>query len=396
MNELDPLAAVTAPDPYPYYERVVAERPFYRDGTLGLWVAASARAVEEVLSSPVMRVRPASEPVPKAIAETPMADVFARLVRMTDGRHQAAVKDSIAATLDLLDQHELAATSERCASLLERSLEGGDSDALRTYAFGLPAFIIATELGLSPEDSSHAVAWTSDFVRSISPGAVRAEVDRGVVATDRLNTALGALLRVPAESGSLFAAFLAAGRRHGIDDAVIVANSIGFLFQSYDATAGLIGNALVALGRDAGAVRDARREDERSLSAFVEEVARHDAPIQNTRRFAATDTTVMGCDVSEGEGILVLLAAANRDPSVNPDPHRFDPARTGRRTYAFGLGAHACPGARIATTIARVAVSRLLKTGIDPRALTPTGYRPSPNARIPEFAPATLRTGVAR
>jgi len=41
----DPIAAVTHPDPYPYYANLVAERPLYRDESLGLWVAAGAAAV---------------------------------------------------------------------------------------------------------------------------------------------------------------------------------------------------------------------------------------------------------------------------------------------------------------------------------------------------------------
>ena len=52
MPQLDPIAAVIAADPYPFYARLVAERPLYRDEELGMWVASSATAVEAVLSHP--------------------------------------------------------------------------------------------------------------------------------------------------------------------------------------------------------------------------------------------------------------------------------------------------------------------------------------------------------
>src|ERR1700719_3804800 len=61
----DPIAAVTHPDPYPYYADLVAYKPIYHDETLGLWVASSANAVSAVLASEICRVRPLAEPVPR-------------------------------------------------------------------------------------------------------------------------------------------------------------------------------------------------------------------------------------------------------------------------------------------------------------------------------------------
>jgi cytochrome P450 len=85
----------------------------------------------------------------------------------------------------------------------------------------------------------------------------------------------------------------------------------------------------------------------------------------------------------EGDAILAVLAAANRDPAQNPEPDRFDPARKDRRLFTFGLGAHACPGAEIAATIAAAGVAALLDRGIDPGYLAKRAtYRPSVNVRI--------------
>src|SRR6266567_128919 len=69
----NPIAAVTHPDPYPCYADLVATTPLYRDDTLGLWVATSAEVVLAVLTSDLCRVRPAAEPVPKALLGSPAA-----------------------------------------------------------------------------------------------------------------------------------------------------------------------------------------------------------------------------------------------------------------------------------------------------------------------------------
>lgn len=382
MNDPDPLGAVTAADPYPYYARLIAERPFYRDEPSGMWVAASAEAVEAILTSASMRVRPSSETIPKALAGTPLADFFAGLVRMTDGPSQAALKDAVRATCDSVRSDELDVTSERCAKRLLGCRLDARSD-LNAYIFGLPALVIAVTLGFGDDDARRAIAWTKRLVRSLAPGATAGDVVRGEAAVEALRAKLQNLIKTESAHGSPFATFLAEGRRRGIDDPVVVSNAIGFFSHSYDATAGLIGNVLVALASGPAELRHSIGNDCELLANVVDEIARYDAPIQNTRRFAVEDVTVMGSRVRAGDSVLLLLAAANRDPSANPDPHSFHPNRALHRTYTFGVGAHACPGARLATTIARAGVAQLMRSGLDLSTLHAAGYHPSTNARIP-------------
>jgi cytochrome P450 len=111
--------------------------------------------------------------------------------------------------------------------------------------------------------------------------------------------------------------------------------------------------------------------------------------VQNTRRFIAADGTLGGARMAAGDAVLVLLAAANRDPAANPEPDRFDPLRLAPRMFTFGAGAHVCPGERLAIAIARAGVERLLAAGaaLEPLA-GPTTYRASANGRIPLFGAA--------
>src|ERR1700704_2197965 len=95
----DPIAAVTHPDPYPYYADLLARKPIYRDEALGLWIASSAAAVGAVLGSDRCRVRPPAEPVPNALLGSPAADIFRHLVRMNDGPGHCPVKRAVTRTL---------------------------------------------------------------------------------------------------------------------------------------------------------------------------------------------------------------------------------------------------------------------------------------------------------
>jgi cytochrome P450 len=115
----------------------------------------------------------------------------------------------------------------------------------------------------------------------------------------------------------------------------------------------------------------------------IGEVLRYDPPVQNTRRFLARAGAIAGQEMQEGDTILVVLAAASRDPSANPNPDRFDLSRVDRRLFTFGAGIHACPGESLATTIAQAAIAQLLASEVDPARLAlPATYRPSHNVRI--------------
>ncbi len=360
--------AGTSADPYPFYADLVARRPFGPDGPL--WVAAGAEAVEAVLTDPVCRVRPAAEPVPRGIVGTPAGEVFGSLVRMTDGEPQHRLKRVVLDALGTVDADGVTALAAAAA----RDVLEAD-DPWEELLFGVPARVVAALCGLDPGGSAEAAALIGDFVRCIPASATPEDQSAAASAAGKLLDLLGPELA--ADRDSLLGELVrAATRADWSATAPLLANAVGLLSQTFDATAGLIGGTALALAREP------RPTD---LRAFVDEVARHDAPIQNTRRFTAAPTRVAGQDVPAGAAVLLLLAAANRDPAANAQPDTFRPGRAHAKVFTFSTGAHRCPGRAIAVAITVGAAGALLDSGT--RAVLQT-YRPSPNARIP-----VLRTG---
>ncbi|HEY4440602.1 MAG TPA: hypothetical protein VGN14_09105 [Candidatus Elarobacter sp.] len=339
----DPIAAVVHDDPYPYYARLARHTPFTYNADLRCWIAASAAAAEAVLTSEACRVRPADEPVPFAIVGTRAGDAFRRFARMNDGSAHGPLRACATTLLAAFDPKIVDVTARRIGGELLARVPAPDVNA---YAEQLPALTIADLLGIREPLRRNVPAWTRTLVRSVAPGATRDDAAAADAAALALRDALDS--------------------RGTDDDEDARCAEIGLLFQTYDATAGAIGNTLRAL-------RDATEAP--SLDDALARTFRYDPPVQNTRRFASEATTIGDSRVRPGDKILVVLAAANRDP-------------TARASLSFGAGPHRCPGEDAAVTIARAGIATLLDHGLDPATLGPVRYRPSANVRVAQFGGA--------
>jgi cytochrome P450 len=378
------LSAAAHPDPYPYYTALLAYRPVYREHRLGLWIAVGAHAVSEVLANPQCRVRPPAEPVPTAIAGAPAGTIFQQLVRMNDGPRHATMKAAVGACLASLEPAHLIEIARREAAGLAHELVGTEPSGVDRFNFTLPVRVIAQLIGLPPGTAAHCATLIGDFVRCLSPLSTPAEIARSNEAASALLRTLQDELRRPSHGGLA----MHAERLHslGIDtmDAAL-ATLVGFFSQTYEATAGLIGNTLLALACDPTLSRRSAG-DEALLRRVIEEVARHDPPVHNTRRFVAEEGIVAGEAMKAGDQILVVLAAANRDPAHCARPQVFDPDQPDRGSFTFGAGRHACAGAAIAIGIAAAGIQALMASGLDIASLAgPVEYRRSVNSRIPLF-----------
>ncbi|HEY1427538.1 MAG TPA: cytochrome P450 [Caulobacteraceae bacterium] len=99
--------------------------------------------------------------------------------------------------------------------------------------------------------------------------------------------------------------------------------------------------------------------DRSLVGPAIEEILRFHHPTQSTstNRRCTVDVALRGKTLKAGDTLRVGLGAANRDPSVFPDPDRFDiRRRMPSPPLSFGAGPHFCIGAALARYEARLAI----------------------------------------
>jgi cytochrome P450 len=130
-----------------------------------------------------------------------------------------------------------------------------------------------------------------------------------------------------------------------MEDLDVLATGGLMLVAGHETTVNLIANGTLTMLRHPHLIERLRDEPEISLK-FVEELLRFEPPVQYLpNRVAATEIEVNGTTIPKGSRIVLLTAAASRDPELFDHPDEFDPDRPKNLHYGFGGGIHYCFGA---------------------------------------------------
>ena len=175
-------------------------------------------------------------------------------------------------------------------------------------------------------------------------------------------------------------------------DAVRVAANLFAAGQ--ETTVRLLGSAVQLIAEDAE-LQQQLRDNRELIPNFIEESLRTESPIKGDFRLSRVPTSVGGVDLPAGSTVMLLLAAANRDPRRFDDPATFDVNRANARQHiSFGRGIHTCPGAPLARAEARVCLERLLDRTSDIR-ISESHHGPAGDRRY-RYVPTFILRGLTR
>jgi cytochrome P450 len=272
--------------------------------------------------------------------------------------------------------------------LLDR-VAGHDSfDVLAEFAYPLPVAVICRMLGVPLADEPLFHRWSAQLTRFLDGFAPAAgapgEWVAGLIEMHRYINELVADRRAHPGGEDLISALVAAeDGGDALTHDELVSTVVLLLVAGHETTVNLIAAGVLALLRHPDQLA-ALRAEPGLAPAVVEEVLRYDPPVQLTARVTAQDMRIGPLDVPERSMVILLLAAAHRDPDANPHPDRFDPHRTEIRHLGFGFGPHFCLGAPLARLEGRIALSRFAERVRDPKlVLDPPPYREHVNLRGP-------------
>ena len=236
-------------------------------------------------------------------------------------------------------------------------------DLVQALAAPLPAIAIARLLGVDPAQQADFKRWSE---ASVEAGFNPFASEEQKAAAERARQALDACFRGEIEKR----------RAHPSDDLIgkmVLAEEEGdqltereivtmcnlLLVAGNVTTSDLIGNGVRALLEHSDQLLLLQRRPE-LLPNAIEEMLRYDPPVTQSGRIAPRDIEIGGVPIRQGQSMTTVLAAANRDPDVYPDPDRFDIEREDAHHQSFGGGAHLCLGAHLARLEAEEAIGGLL------------------------------------
>jgi cytochrome P450 len=264
---------------------------------------------------------------------------------------------------------------ETAANLLdELANESGVVDIVGRYCSQLPVAIISEILGVPERDRSRVLQFGELAAPSLDfglPWRQYRRVQQGIAGFNFwLVDHLQQLRRTPGDDlmSQMIQTAESGSAETQLSENELIAIAALVLAAGFETTVNLLGNGIRML-LDTPEHLDTLRERPELWPNAVEEILRLDSPVQLTVRKALNDVELAGRQIKRGDVVLLYLAAANRDPSTFPDPHRFDIERPNAGKHlAFSGGRHFCLGAALARAEGEVGLRAFFDRFPDVRA----------------------------
>ena len=357
----DPYDVDIDADPYPVFRRLREESPLYRNETHDFYALSRYADVEAGLKDretyisgrgAILELIKSDIEMPSGVIifeDPPVHTVHRGLMsRVFTPRRMNALAPQV---------------RELCARSLDPLVGAGGFDFVRDLGAEMPMRVIGMLMGI-PEEDQVALRERSDADLRTEPGKpMRYSQERfltGEAFADYIDW------RAEHPSDDLMTELLHAeftdetGTTRRLTRQEVLTYVMVVAGAGNETTTRLIGWT----GKVLADHPDQRRElvqDRSLIPNAIEEILRYEPPAPHIARYVARDVELHGETVAEGNAMLLLVGAANRDDRRYPDGDRFDIHREVSQHLTFGYGIHFCLGAALARLEGRIALDEVLR-----------------------------------
>ena len=354
-------------NPYAIYDRIRAGGTLVPT-RLGNWVTPSHRVCKSVLRDRRFGVTPIDPASPGPASPGPgdpgpaeQSDFNLSFLEMNPPDHSRLRRLGQPAFSPAAVAAYRGRIETTVGDLLDRARAAGEFDLVSAFAAPLPIAVITDMLGIPDADASEfsrygaVIGSALDGIRSLRHAG---QLQASDAALRRLFESLFELRR--REPRDDIVSRLVAAEGDQIRPAEMLPMCILLLVAGFETTVNLIGNAVLALLRHPEQWQALCADPEAMAPRAVDETLRFDPPVQRTGRIALEPLELEGQAIGQGQLVVTLIGAANRDPEAYDHPGTFDIGRAAAAdNLAFSSGVHYCLGQPLARLEATIALQLL-------------------------------------
>ena len=366
-------------NPYEIYSQMLSSSPVFWDDKNKLWAIYSYTGCRRVLTESAAQIPPLNN---NGLNEYALL-IAGKLVRLNNPPQHKAARQ---VTMQLFEKMKQVSLPDILENLIQSANGVNEIDWINTVCKKLPVLAILRGFDFPDTDIEFVENNILRLTKIMSPNKTTEQIDainqiaEEIYKIAEKNITLSNFLKNIADVDTLTSD---ADKEDIL--ALCISNLIGLLIQSYDAGRGLLSNSLmqVLLHTDSAEIN---LSDNNYFTRSVLETLRFDPPVHNTRRILADDIFINEQQLKKRETILVVLAAANRDPAQFNEPDKYNIERHNNSQHlTFGTGHHMCIAKYFSMNMASETLSwlfRKYKKIEMPRQKIE--YEPIVNARLPK------------
>ncbi|MET7339480.1 cytochrome P450 [Nonomuraea sp. NPDC005650] len=323
-----------------------------------VWAVSRYEDVKTAMTDPRVSAEVAAQQADGEHHGDTMPKVFPR---MDDPEH-AVLRRMLTKDFTVKRVNALRPEIEKMANeFIDAMVAGGDTaDLVQAYALPIPSLVISLLLGVPYSDHGFFQEITGVLMSRTATEEEKQQANGKIFGYLYELVARKEAEPDDALISRLMQEYLPTGE---LTRETIAMNSFILLSAGHETTANMIGLGTLALLENPDTLARLRdTDDPKVISGAVEELLRYLTIVHSlVARVAKEDVEIGGTLVRAGEGLIMNLPAANRDPAFLDDPDTLDIDRNARGHMAFGYGVHQCLGQTLARAELEIALPVLLR-----------------------------------